>query len=96
MPTSPRPAPKCHLVGLPGTTAFFHCDILHSSGHNLSRHDRWQTYFVYNCTADRQGAVPNPRPDHIRSANTAPLRLGGDDIVTPSAKAAAAKKGGQP
>lgn len=88
MQRSPEPVP---IIGPPGTTVFFHCNILHSSGHNLSRHDRWQTYFVYNRTANRPGDVANPRPDYVRSTNTAPLRLGGDDILTPSAMPAAAE-----
>ena len=29
---------RCRSSGPPGTAVFFHCNILHGSGHNLSRH----------------------------------------------------------
>src|SRR3712207_6180833 len=71
------------LDGPPGTVVFFHCNILHASGHNLSRHDRWAVYYVYNRVANRPADVPNPRPDYVRSTNWAPLPLGSDDILAP-------------
>jgi ectoine hydroxylase len=81
MERSPEPVP---IIGPPGTVVFFHCNILHGSGHNLSRHDRWAVYFVYNRVANRPVDVPNPRPDYVRSMNWAPLPLGTDDILAPA------------
>jgi ectoine hydroxylase len=77
METSPEPVA---ITGRPGTVAFFHPNILHASGHNLSRHDRWQIYFVYNRVANHPVDVPNPRPDYVRSMNWASLQEGPDLI----------------
>ena len=78
MRRSPEPVP---IVGKPGTVVFFHPNILHASGHNLSQHDRWQIYFVYNTVKNRPRDVPAPRPDYVRSTNWAPLDVGGDALV---------------
>ncbi len=78
MEHSPEPVA---ITGKPGTAVFFHCNILHGSSHNLSRHDRWAIYFVYNRVANRPGQVANPRPDYVRSTNFAPLVVGSDEIV---------------
>lgn len=78
MERSPDPVP---ITGKSGTVVFFHPDILHASGHNLSRHDRWAVYVVYNPVANRPTAVPKPRPDYVRSTNFAPLDVGSDNIL---------------
>jgi ectoine hydroxylase len=78
MRQSPEPVA---ILGKPGTVVFFHCNILHASGHNLSRHDRWHIYIVYNQVANKPNAVPNPRPDYQRSVNFKPLVVGTDDIL---------------
>ena len=77
MAKSPEPVA---ITGRPGTVVFFHPNILHASGHNLSRRDRWQVYFVYNRVANRPVDVANPRPDYVRSTNWTPLREGPDVI----------------
>jgi ectoine hydroxylase len=69
------------ITGKAGTVVFFHPNILHASGHNLSRHDRWAVYVVYNPVVNRLTAVPNPRPDYVRSTNVARLDVGPDDIL---------------
>lgn len=74
------PAPVA-ITGAPGTVVFFHPHLLHASGHNLSQHDRWQVYLVYNPVANRPHDVPSPRPDYVRSTNVAPLALGSDTLV---------------
>ncbi len=79
MKQSPEPVA---ILGKPGTVVFFHCNILHASGHNLSRHDRWHIYVVYNQVANGPNAVPNPRPDYQRSINFKPLAIGTDDILS--------------
>jgi ectoine hydroxylase len=78
MKQSPKPAA---ILGEPGTVVFFHCNILHASGHNLSQHDRWHIYVVYNQVANKPNTVPNPRPDYQRSINFKPLVMGTDDIL---------------
>jgi ectoine hydroxylase len=82
MERSPKPVP---ITGKPGTVVFFHPNILHASGHNLSRHDRWAVYVVYNPVANRLADVPNPRPDYVRSTNFTPLEAGSDDILAANA-----------
>ena len=82
MQRSPEPVP---IVGQPGTVVFFDCNIVHASGHNLSRHDRWQVYVVYNAVANKPEAVANPRPDYVRSVNFTPLRRGSDDLLAAAA-----------
>ncbi len=81
MRRSPEPVP---IIGKPGTVVFFDCNIVHASGHNLSAHDRWQVYLVYNPVANQPRPVPNPRPDYVRSANFTPLATGSDDILDAS------------
>jgi ectoine hydroxylase len=78
MARSPEPVA---ITGRPGTVVFFDCNILHASGHNLSRHDRWAIYVVYNPVTNACAAVPTPRPEYVRSTNTAPLAKGSDDIL---------------
>ena len=82
MQRSPEPVP---IVGRPGTAVLFDCNIVHASGHNLSRHDRWQVYVVYNPVANRPKPVPSPRPDYVRSVNFHPLQPGSDDILAAAA-----------
>lgn len=79
MARSPDPVA---ITGKPGTVVFFDCNILHASGHNLSRHNRWAIYFVYNPVTNRCADVPNPRPGYVRSTNTRPLVMGSDDILS--------------
>jgi ectoine hydroxylase len=78
MERSPDPVP---ITGKPGTVVLFHPNLLHASGHNLSRYDRWAIYVVYNQVANRPTPVPNPRPDYVCSTNYAPLVVGTDDIL---------------
>jgi ectoine hydroxylase len=87
MERSPEPVP---ITGGPGTVVFFHPNILHASGHNLSRHDRWAIYVVYNPVVNRPADVPSPRPDYVRSTNFAPLVVGTDDILARDPAAAEA------
>lgn len=81
MEHSPEPVP---ILGKPGTVVFFHCNILHASGHNLSRHDRWHIYTVYNRCSNAPGEVPSPRPEYVRSVQSQALVMGGDEVLPPS------------
>ena len=76
--------PPVALSGAAGTCAIFHCNLMHSSGHNLSRHDRWQAYFCFNTCANRPVDVEKPRPDYVRSTNWAPMQLVEDGAVLAS------------
>lgn len=87
MAESPEPVA---ITGPPGTAAIFHCNLMHASGHNLSRHDRWQAYFCFNTCANRPLDVPSPRADHVRSRNWAPMQLVADDAVLQAGRAARA------
>lgn len=87
MAASPEPVP---ITGKPGTVVFFDSNIVHASGHNLSRHDRWAIYYVYNPVTNRCCDVPDPRPDYVRSTNFAPLAMGSDDILAPAKRPVAA------
>lgn len=82
MAESPAPVP---VAGRAGTCAIFHCNLMHASGHNLSHRDRWQAYFCFNTCANRPRDVPNPRPDHVRSRNWAPMEMM-PDAVPPAAR----------
>jgi ectoine hydroxylase len=73
------PAPVA-ITGKPGTVTFFHPNIVHASGHNLSCNDRWQVYVVYNQVANQPKEVPNPRPDYVRSTHFTPLVVGTDQL----------------
>ncbi len=66
--------PPVAIAGKAGTCAIFHCNLMHSSGHNLSSNDRWQAYFCFNTCANRPMEVETPRPDYVRSTNWAPMQ----------------------
>lgn len=83
------PAPVA-ISGRAGTCAIFHCNLMHASGHNLSRHDRWQAYFCFNTCANRPLDVPQPRPDYVRSTNWAPMRAVADAALLATMEAALA------
>jgi ectoine hydroxylase len=78
MQRSPEPVA---ITGQPGTVVFFDCNLLHASGHNLSRHNRWAIYFVYNPVTNGCLPVTNARPEYVRSQATTPLVKGSDDIL---------------
>ena len=79
MARSPEPVA---IKGKPGSVVFFDCNILHASGHNLSRNDRWAIYVVYNPVTNQCHDVPNPRPDYVRSINTKALIKGSDTVFS--------------
>jgi ectoine hydroxylase len=51
------------ITGEPGTIVLFHPNMLHASGHNLSRYSRWHVYTVFNLVSNKQKPVENPRPE---------------------------------
>jgi ectoine hydroxylase len=76
--SSPAPVP---IVGPAGTAAFFHCNLLHASGHNLSAEDRWHIYISFNACANAPRFTEKSRPDWVVSRNTAPLPIEADDAI---------------
>ena len=74
------PAPV-EMSGKAGSTVIFDCNLLHSSGHNLSPVHRWQAYFCFNRVSNRPQDVDKPRPDFVRSRNWTPLQQGSDEAV---------------
>ncbi len=69
------------ITGQAGDAALFHCLLVHASGHNLSRHNRWQAYFCYNTVENRPQPVPDPRPDYVRSRNWVPMEVARDSTI---------------
>ena len=51
------------VTGKPGTVAFFHGNMVHGSGHNMSVDSRWILYIVYGAISNRPQAVRKPRPE---------------------------------
>lgn len=55
------------ITGAPGDVLFFHSNILHGSGHNMSPLPRKTMIFVYNDITNKPKPVENPRPDWVVS-----------------------------
>ena len=74
--------PPVAIKSKPGDGVIFDCNLLHSSGHNLSADDRWQVYLCYNTCANRPAGVDNPRPGYVRGTGwDTPLNLVTDDTL---------------
>lgn len=76
------------VTGPPGTAALFHCNLMHGSGHNLSRNGRWHAYVAFNTVANRARAVAQPRPEWVRGSDFTPLQTVADDAIVAAAQAA--------
>jgi ectoine hydroxylase len=83
MDRHPDPVP---ITGSPGTAVMFHPNILHASGHNLSKRARWHVFMVYCRVANRPQDVPNPRPEWVRSRKWRPLQTVSDDAILQPAR----------
>ena len=79
------------ITGKPGTVVLFHPNIVHGSGHNMSRHSRWHIYTVFNQVSNRPTGVENPRPAWVVARNCTPLEAGSDDGILTSAAPADAR-----
>jgi ectoine hydroxylase len=51
------------IEGRAGTLVLFHPNMLHASGHNLSRHSRWHIFTVFNRISNKQRPVDKPRAE---------------------------------
>jgi ectoine hydroxylase len=69
------------VTGPPGTGALFHCNLMHASGHNLSRHSRWHAYTAFNTVANRARPVAKTRPEWVRGTDFTPLAEVEDDAI---------------
>lgn len=76
------------VTGPPGTAALFHCNLMHGSGHNLSKNPRWHAYTAFNTVANHARAVEKPRPVWVRGADFTPLQTVADDAILGQAEAA--------
>ena len=55
------------VTGKPGDVLFFHCNLLHGSGHNMSPLPRKTFIVTYNDLNNQPIPVDNPRPDWVVS-----------------------------
>jgi len=69
------------IVGGPGTAVLFHPHLVHGSGHNMSTHDRWQLYVVYNAVSNVMADVPKPRPSWKAARNLPALQPRARDSI---------------
>ncbi len=69
------------IAGRPGTVVLFHPNLVHGSGHNMSRYSRWHIYTVYNRVANRPPTRENARPEWVVARDTTPLRMCSDDGI---------------
>ncbi len=53
------------ITGEPGDVLFFHCNLLHGSGHNMSPLPRKTFIIAYNLRTNKPRPVENPRPDWV-------------------------------
>lgn len=61
------------ILGKPGDTLFFDCNLLHGSGHNMSPLPRKTFIIAYNDLTNRPRPVENPRPDWVVSRMFQPV-----------------------
>ena len=69
------------ITGAAGTVVLFHCNIVYSAGHNMSRLPRQMLYTVYNTVANCPRPIANPRPDWLVSPTCLKLALGNDGDI---------------
>ena len=73
------------ITGRPGTVVFFHGNMIHGSGHNMSPRHRWQVYLVYNALSNVLGPVPKPRPDYQANRKIERLKVSEGRSLTEAA-----------
>ncbi len=64
------------FIGEPGDALFFHCNLLHGSGHNMSPLPRVSFVAVYNSLANKPRPVGQPRPDWVVDRTFAAVAVG--------------------
>ena len=76
------------ITGQAGTVVLFHPNLVHGSGHNMSRYPRWHIYTVYNRVQNRPPVRANARPEWVVARDTTALRMGSDDAIIGFSRAA--------
>ena len=76
------------ITGGAGTMVLFHPNLLHASGHNLSRSSRWAVYTVYNRIANKQVAVESPRPEWAVGLKFDRVDMSDDELLPSRSRAA--------
>jgi len=61
------------VTGPAGTVMFFHGNLFHASGNNLSPWDRYTVFVSYNSVENALGEKENPRPDFIAARDFRPI-----------------------
>jgi ectoine hydroxylase len=61
------------ITGQPGDALFFHCNLLHGSGHNMSPLPRKTIIVAYNTLDNKPRPVEKPRPDWVVSREFEPV-----------------------
>lgn len=69
------------ISGKKGTVVFFHSNLIHGSGHNMSGYDRRQLYIVYNPVDNKPPESERTREDHVSSKNYAEIPVQTDDGI---------------
>jgi ectoine hydroxylase len=67
------------LTGPPGTTCFFHSNIVHGSTVNITPYRRATLFVTYNTVDNSPEAGSGRRPDYIAASSDRPAVLRGDD-----------------
>ena len=65
-------------MGPAGSVLFFHSNLLHCSGLNLSPWDRKAIFISYNLVSNALHPIESPRPDFLASRDFAPLTAIGE------------------
>jgi ectoine hydroxylase len=61
------------ITGKPGDAIFFHPNLIHGSGHNMSPLPRKSIIMVYNDIRNKPRPVENPRPDWVVARQFDPI-----------------------
>ncbi|RUR15308.1 phytanoyl-CoA dioxygenase [Legionella sp. km535] len=64
--------------GRAGSVLFFHSNLLHSSGLNLSPWDRKAIFISYNLVSNALHPIESPRPSFLASRDFAPIEANGE------------------
>jgi ectoine hydroxylase len=72
--TSDIEEPFVAFTGGRGSAAFFDCNVVHGSTHNMSPRNRHVLFITYNHVGNALRPVSQPRPPFIANRNFSPLR----------------------
>ena len=78
------------IEGKAGTVVLFHPNLLHASGHNLSRYSRWHIFTVFNRISNKQRPVESPRAEWAVDREFTRVELTDDKLLAPAQRDAVA------